>query len=159
MYFCVFFIVDLSQYELNLPNNVLSLSLQNGLKIGKGSGSKTIQIPKLQLWPPGASVAIWPPGCATGIATLPWISLLALSVFIELVSSSARGTSVKFQKSQLQSVSYRRTDIRTRIGRTPGTPGSDKNYVFWHNCPKLHIMAQHLKKKKTLLDQNCHIIR
>ena len=32
------------------------------------------------------------------IATLPWIVLLTLSVSIELVSSSARVTSVKFQK-------------------------------------------------------------
>ena len=30
----------------------------------------------------------WPPGCVTCIATLPWIALLALSVGIELVSSS-----------------------------------------------------------------------
>ena len=31
-------------------------------------------------------------------STLPWIALLALSVSIDLVSSSARVTSVKFQK-------------------------------------------------------------
>ena len=37
----------------------------------------------------------WPPGCVTCIATLPWIALLALSVSIDLVSSSARVTSVK----------------------------------------------------------------
>ena len=40
----------------------------------------------------------WPPGCITWIATLPWIVLLALSVNIELVSSSARITSVKSQQ-------------------------------------------------------------
>ena len=40
----------------------------------------------------------WPPGCVTCIATLPWIALLALSVSIELVSSSARVTSVKSQQ-------------------------------------------------------------
>ena len=40
----------------------------------------------------------WPPGCVTCIATLPWIALLALSVGIELVSSLARVTSVKFQQ-------------------------------------------------------------
>ena len=39
----------------------------------------------------------WPPDCVTCIATLPWIVLLALSVSIELVSSSARVTSVKSQ--------------------------------------------------------------
>ena len=34
------------------------------------------------------------------LATLPWIALLALSVSIELVSSSARVNSVKFQQRQ-----------------------------------------------------------
>ena len=38
------------------------------------------------------------PDCVTCIATLPWIDLLALSVSIELVSSSARVTSVKSQQ-------------------------------------------------------------
>ena len=37
---------------------------------------------------------IWPPDGATCIAALPWIALLALSVSIELVSSSAKVTSV-----------------------------------------------------------------
>ena len=40
----------------------------------------------------------WPPGYVTCIATLPWIALLALTVSIDLVSSSARVTSVKFAK-------------------------------------------------------------
>ena len=40
----------------------------------------------------------WPPGCVTCIATLPWIALLALSVSMELVSSSAKVTSVEFWK-------------------------------------------------------------
>ena len=40
----------------------------------------------------------WPPGSVTCIATLPWIALLALSASIELVSSSARVTSVKSQQ-------------------------------------------------------------
>ena len=40
----------------------------------------------------------WPPGRVTCIATLPWIALLALSVSIELVSSSARVNSVKSAK-------------------------------------------------------------
>ena len=43
------------------------------------------------------------------IATLPWIALLALSVGIELVSSSARVTSVKSQKRLVWV-----TDIRTQ---------------------------------------------
>ena len=40
------------------------------------------------------------PGWVTCIATLPWIALLALSVSIGLVSSSARVTSVKSAKHQ-----------------------------------------------------------
>ena len=40
----------------------------------------------------------WPPGCVTCIDILPWIALLALSVSIELVSSSARITSAKSQQ-------------------------------------------------------------
>ena len=40
----------------------------------------------------------WPLGCVTCIVTLPWIAPLALSVSIELVSSSARVTSVKSQQ-------------------------------------------------------------
>ena len=61
----------------------------------------------------------WPPGCVTCVATLPWIALLALSVSIELVSSSARFTSVKFQQPLFVS------DLE-RLGpidRTPGIPG------------------------------------
>ena len=46
---------------------------------------------------------------------------MTLSVSIDLVSSSARVTSVKFQKHD--SVSDGHPD--TKIG--PGTPGSDKN--------------------------------
>ena len=46
---------------------------------------------------------------------------MALSVSIDLVSSSARVTSVKFQKHH--SVTEGHPD--TKIG--PGTPGSDKN--------------------------------
>ena len=67
----------------------------------------------------------WPPGCVTCIATLPWVALLTLSVSIELVSSSARVTSVKFQKG------VRRTDRQTSgpIDRTPGLPGSDKKII------------------------------
>ena len=65
---------------------------------------------------------IWPPGCVTCIVTLPWIVLLALSGSIELVSLSARVTSVKFQKGVVL------TDGRTSgpKDRTPGLPGSDK---------------------------------
>ena len=68
----------------------------------------------------------WPPGWVTCIATLPGITLLALSVSIELVSSSARVTSVKFHKRLVV------CDGRTSgpIDRTPGTPGSDKNAMF-----------------------------
>ena len=67
------------------------------------------------------------PGWVTCIATLPGIALLTLLVGIELVSSSARVTSVKSQ----QGVS--RTDRRTSgpKDRTPGLPGSDKNLCLW----------------------------
>ena len=72
---------------------------------------------------PLALVQSWPPGWVTCIATLPGIALLALSVIIGLVTSSARVTSVKSAKGV--SVSERHPD--TKIG--PGTPGSDKNSV------------------------------
>ena len=56
------------------------------------------------------------------IATLPLIALLALSVSIEFVSSSARVTSVKFQKGIVSEF-----ETSEPIDRTPETPGSDKN--------------------------------
>ena len=68
----------------------------------------------------------WPPGRVTGLATWPWIGLLAWSVSIELVSSSARVTSVK---STQRSLTYLLTYSLTSgpKDRTPGLPGSDKN--------------------------------
>ena len=54
---------------------------------------------------------------------MPWIALLALSVSIELVISSARVTSVRSAKG-LSVCEWERTGP---IDRTPGTPGSDKN--------------------------------
>ena len=71
-----------------------------------------------QVWPPGDVT----PGGATCIATLPWIALLASSVSIELVSSSARVTSTKSTKALVD------RDIETPrpIDRTPETPGSGK---------------------------------
>ena len=65
---------------------------------------------------------IWPPGCVTCIVTLPWIVLLALSGSIELVSLSARVTSVMFQKG----LSVSQLETTGPIDRTPGTPGTDK---------------------------------
>ena len=53
-----------------------------------------------------------PPGWVTCIATLPGIALLTLSVGIDLVSSSARVTSVKSQQGV--SLSDGQTDIRTQ---------------------------------------------
>ena len=69
-----------------------------------------------------------PPGWVTCIATLPGIALLALSVSIDLVSSSARVTSVKFQQGVLV------CDGGTSgpKDRTPGLPGSDKNQRLSH---------------------------
>ena len=55
-----------------------------------------------------------------------YIALLALSVSIELVSSSARVTSVKSTKG------LGRTDGQTSgpKDRTPGLPGSDKYFLY-----------------------------
>ena len=50
-----------------------------------------------QIWSPDGATCI----SSTCIATLLWIALLTLSVSIELVSSSARVTSVKFHKTSL----------------------------------------------------------
>ena len=61
---------------------------------------------------------------------LPWIALLALSVSIELVSSSARVTSVK---SNQRSLTHGRTSGPK--DRTPGLPGSDKKLIWKHLCP------------------------
>ena len=74
-------------------------------------------------WPCLHQLQIWPPGGATCIATLPWIALLASSVCIELVSSSARVTSVKSQQGVVLTSRH--------IDRTPGIPGSDKNICLW----------------------------
>ena len=79
-----------------------------------------------------------PPGWVTCIATLPGIALLALSVGIDLVSSSARVTSVKFQKHD--SVSDGHPD--TKIG--PGTPGSDKNTLYDMTCGQDHILTENI---------------
>ena len=64
---------------------------------------------------------------------MPWIALLALSVSIDLVSASARVTSVKFQKRDSLS------DGQTSgpIDRTPGLPGSDKNRNAIHKIKVL----------------------
>ena len=78
---------------------------------------------------------IWPPGFVTCIITLPWIALLAISVSIELLSSSARVTSVKSAQgpvlTQLETLGH--------IDRAPGMPRSDKElmlqsqkYLLWH---------------------------
>ena len=56
----------------------------------------------------------------------PWIALLASSVSIELVSSSARVTSVN---SSQRCLSLWRTSGPK--DRTPGLPGSDKNSVYY----------------------------
>ena len=70
---------------------------------------------------------------------MPWIALLTLSVSIDLVSSSARVTSVKFQKHHSLSDGHPDTKIE------PGTPGSDKN------CGTIPLTEDKCssKKKKT----------
>ena len=54
---------------------------------------------------------------------LLWNALLALSVNIEFVSSSARVTLVRSEKGG----SLSQFETTGPIDRTPGTPGSDKN--------------------------------
>ena len=65
----------------------------------------------------------WPSDGATCIATLPRKALLTSSVGIELLSSSARVTSVK----SAHSLVCTQLERSGPIDRTPGTPGSDKN--------------------------------
>ena len=68
----------------------------------------------------------WAPGCfLCTLLALHWIALLALSVIIELVSSSARVTSVK----SAQRLRLTHSMTSEPIDQTPGLPGSDKNYV------------------------------
>ena len=88
---------------------------------------------KFQFWPPDGATCI---GCKFGhqmapralvyitcITSLLWISLLALSASIELLSSSARVTSVKSNQTSLtEGLTYGPKD------RTPGLPGSDKKF-------------------------------
>ena len=62
---------------------------------------------------------IWPPGCIVTLHCLGLPIILALSVFIELVSSSARVTSVKCQKC-LERREWRTSEPKDR---TPGLPG------------------------------------
>ena len=84
------------------------------LKIGQTSGTTWILskfghqvtphalVPKFAIrWQHLQILRIWPPGCVTCIVTLPWIALVALSSSIELVSTSTRVTSVKFQKGRV----------------------------------------------------------
>ena len=71
---------------------------------------------------------VWSPSSATYILTLPWIALLALSVGIELITSSARATSVKFAKHPVSLLETVRP-----IYRTPGIPGFSKKLSHMHN--------------------------
>ena len=75
-----------------------------------------------QIWPPGGLNCISSNfGHQVALAVLPLIAFLAVSV--ELVSSSARVTSVKFQKG----LGLSELETTEPIDRAPGTPGSDKN--------------------------------
>ena len=67
----------------------------------QGSIQETKTREKFVFWIYGGGVQFCPPGGATYIAILPMISLLASSVGIELLSSSARVTSVKSQQHVL----------------------------------------------------------
>ena len=77
-----------SKYDHELKRHLVqNLATSFGSKIDHKFAS--LDVPCIAL------LQIWPPGCVTRIATLPWIAPLALSVSIELVSSSTRVTSVK----------------------------------------------------------------
>ena len=95
------------------------------LQIGSKFGNQVTSLPKFEGCPPG-----W----VTCIATLPWITLLTLSVSIKLVSLSARVTSVKFQHGVVL------TETR-HIDRTR-RPGSDKNILHfkWHPIVQYKIV-------------------
>ena len=73
-----------------------------------GTGKKYRYRYRLKFWVPSYSA----PGRITFIATLPWNALLAISVSIESVSSSARVTSVKSAKP----LSLTDRDRDTKIG-------------------------------------------
>ena len=98
----------------------------------------------------------WPPGCVTCIATLPWIALLALSVSIGLVSSSARVTSVKSAKHLLDGATCigQRSDPMVYLGPIKshtlnmiwkGVWPMLINLMFDHSRPRkssiLHVIA------------------
>ena len=88
-----------------------------------------------QSWPSGGDTCKFGHQFAsTCIGTLTWIALLAISVSIELVSSSARVNSVKFVKGQWQR-------FGPIIDGTPGIPGSDKNHPFWVGRASVNIIV------------------
>ena len=76
-------------------------SLENSSKFGHQMAPLALLTNLVTRWYHLHQFKIWPPDGTTWvtcIATLPWIALLALSVSIELVSSSARVTSVESVK-------------------------------------------------------------
>ena len=96
-----------------------------------------------------ALVQFWSGG-ATCIATLPWIAQLALSACIELVSSSARVTSVKSQQGH--SVSCR-LSIRTHRSDPQVYLGPIK---IWDNkTPKTYFPHPRLATQKCFLGTWC----
>ena len=58
----------------------------------------------------------------TNLATLPWSTLLALSVSIDLVSSSARITSVRSQKGHLGPIKKQTCKKGYEIAQVPFLP-------------------------------------
>ena len=100
----------------------------------------------MQIWPPDGAT------CISCIATLPWIALLALSVSIDLLSSSARVTSVKFQKHLVRTSGPK--------DRTPGLPGSDKketlqgfihSFIHSENRVRVYMMCR--------IENNIHLYK
>ena len=82
----------------------MNLKLELSLQLKPNSVEKKIQVKD---WRYLHQLQVWPPGGATCIATLPEIALLTSSDSNELVSSSARVTSVK---SAQGTVCFRHSD-------------------------------------------------
>ena len=83
---------------------------------------------------------------------MPWIVLLTLSVSIELVSSSARVTSVKFQ----QRLSVTHLQTTRHIDRTR-RPGSDKKSMLSKNGEEKNQCYQKTKKKNQCYRQRARM--
>ena len=100
---------------------------------------------------------IWQPGWLDeSHATLPWIALLALSVSIDLVSSSAGVTSVKFQKGQWVSENRtHRTDqwylgpIKNRVAVKSASCSDIKSSSLFYWSPSFYLQLKYEPQVKS----------